>query len=167
MWLEMIWMDVRHSFRMMRKSPGFSAVAVLSLGLGIGATTAIFCVMDALMLRPLPQIRDQQDVLSGVFAYRQTTFALATRGEMRSIPGIYVSGTTSIHLASRRFWEEPCYRVTINLARHWFASSVTLHLVQGNTDIGEDNRLGSRTEPNLRICTSNRTEARDWASWCW
>jgi predicted permease len=46
--------DVRHAFRMMRRTPGFTAVIILSLGLGIGANTAIFSLINTLMLRPLP-----------------------------------------------------------------------------------------------------------------
>jgi predicted permease len=46
--------DVRYAVRWLRRSPGFAAVAILSLGLGIGFTTAIFAVVDALLLRPLP-----------------------------------------------------------------------------------------------------------------
>lgn len=49
-----LWHDVRYSWRKLLKRPGFSAVVILTLALGIGATTAIFTVMNAVVLRPLP-----------------------------------------------------------------------------------------------------------------
>src|SRR5262245_49702517 len=58
-----IWQDLRYGARMLLKSPGFTAVTALSLALGIGASTAIFSLLDAVALKTLPVRKPEELVL--------------------------------------------------------------------------------------------------------
>jgi putative ABC transport system permease protein len=79
--LEQLSNDVQYAFRTMRHSPGFTAIAVLSLALGIGANTAIFNLIDALMLRSLPVRNPQELVL-----LRMQSAGARSAGESFSYP---------------------------------------------------------------------------------
>jgi predicted permease len=117
-WLDTLFADVRYALRGLIATPGFTAVAVLSLALGIGANSAIFTLANALVFKTLPvrdpeqlvalkmsgpggdeftnplweQIRDTPDLLAGSFAYGTSDFNLSDGGEQRSVPGAWVSG---------------------------------------------------------------------------
>jgi putative ABC transport system permease protein len=116
--LDAIVQDLRYALRGLRRSPGFASTAILSLALGIGANTAIFSLIDVLVLKSLPvrhpeellqvmmgkdtyagysnptfeHLRDRQDVFSGIFAYGRWGFNLASGGEARTVSGVYVAG---------------------------------------------------------------------------
>lgn len=76
-WLETLLQDLRYALRMLRNSPGFTTVAVLTLALGIGATTAIFSAVDPILFEPLPYPHSERIMMVwGIFqgARSQVTF---------------------------------------------------------------------------------------------
>src|SRR5438132_8501840 len=87
--VETCWQDLRFATRMLRKSPGFTAVVVLTLALGIGANTAIFTLLHASLWRPLP-VKDPQEIFhlmrtssggdfAGEFSYSYPLFQQLSR----------------------------------------------------------------------------------------
>jgi len=118
-WLEILWKDIRYGLRGMRHNLGFTAVAVVTLGLGIGATTTMFSFIDAFFLRPLPveepyrlvsvygnphpdagfcypeyaYISDHTTVFTGLAAHYSTApLNVVSDGDSREAHGAVVSG---------------------------------------------------------------------------
>ena len=109
--------DIRNALRTLMATPIVTVVAILSLGLGIGANTAIFSILDTLMLRALPvkapdrlavlgmgrdrdswtypiweQVRGRADLFDGVFAYSSGRFNLSSAGQTDYVDGFWGSG---------------------------------------------------------------------------
>jgi predicted permease len=69
---EVLWQDIRFGFRMLRRSPGFSLLAILCLTLGIGATTAVFSWIEGILLRPFPLVAHQERMMAVTATDRAT-----------------------------------------------------------------------------------------------
>ena len=82
-WLEDVLNDVRYTARSLRRTPGFTAIAVLTLALGIGANTAIFSVVNTVLLRPLPYDDADRMVRVVATAPAQTLDGVPRRGFVR------------------------------------------------------------------------------------
>ncbi len=119
--METILQDIRYGFRQLRKHPGFAALAIISMALGIGANTSIFSLIDTVLLRPLAvheparltevygtlhdgaditiqsylnykDYRDRNTVFSGLCAYRVVVSSLSHNGVNQRVWGYVVSG---------------------------------------------------------------------------
>jgi predicted permease len=141
-WIEELTRDLHYSVRMIRKNPGLAAVVVSSLALAIGANTAIFSLVDAVLLKPLPVRNPNELVLLG-WAARRPTPAHSVSGSMRIDPDTGERTCTSFSsIAFQRMRDQnqslaelfafaPIYS-NLNLSVDGRADVATGQLVSGN-----------------------------------
>jgi putative ABC transport system permease protein len=143
--VETLIQDVRYGLRMLRKSPGFTAVAVITLALGIGATTAIFSVVYGVLLRPLGYNRpdrlvklNEVNAQGGEMHFADPNFE-DVRAQARSLQGLseYNSGTESVSGGA-----EPG-RVTVAAVSRDFFPVLRVQPVLGRGFSSQDQRYGA------------------------
>jgi putative ABC transport system permease protein len=145
-WIETLWQDVHYGFRVLRKNPGFTAVVVFTLALGIGATTAIFTVVNAVLLRPLPYPHPEelvyvQEILGqfGVQAFVWNTEYAAWRERSQTLNPVAAYMNTWFNLTGGADPE----RVVSGLATSSFFNLLGARPIVGRLFLPEEERPGS------------------------
>jgi predicted permease len=147
----MLWQDVWYGFRMLRKNPGFTFVAVLTLALGIGANTAIFTLMEALLLKSLP-VQDPQRLAFAFVRYpssdRNASFSYPLyqqwRDENRSFSGLFTStGISRYRMMVEGTESVGPERVGTEKVSGNFFDVLGVPAVLGRTLTPDDDRLGN------------------------
>jgi predicted permease len=104
---ETVWRDVRYGLRVLRKSPGFTAIVVVTLALGIGANTAVFSLLDAVALKTLPVRKPEELVLFNWLSGPQR-MARSVLGDIRQDPASGLTTSTSFsNLTFERWRDDP------------------------------------------------------------
>ncbi len=83
--MQTIWRDLRFAVRVLLRQPGFAVVAVLTLALGIGANSAIFSVVNAVLLRPLPFHEAEKLITSSIYTGNPKTVRTICRTSWQSL----------------------------------------------------------------------------------
>ena len=136
--------DLRYGARMLRKSPGFTIVAVLTLALGIGANTAIFSVVNGVLLRPLP-FRDPSRLVliaeKSSFPIISTSYEnyLDWRDQSHSFESMEATRAGSITLTGAG---EP-ERLNVRMATAGLFSMLGINAQMGRIFLAEEDRAGS------------------------
>ncbi|HLJ41133.1 MAG TPA: ABC transporter permease, partial [Candidatus Acidoferrales bacterium] len=145
--LDTLLQDIRYAARMLRKSPGFTAVAVLTLALGIGANTAIFSLMDTVMFRLLPVQRPGELVQVGMMTHGfgrspRTIYTNPLWESLRArqdiFAGIFAWGNTQFNLASSGVVEDAR---GIYVSGSYFPT-LGVHPAQGRLIAPDDDKRG-------------------------
>jgi predicted permease len=157
LWIEHLLQDARYALRTLRKSPGYTTAAVLALMLGIGATTAVFSVVNALLLKPFSVSDPDHFVVLRVtggeccgasqakYAYWRTL-----KDVLQNVSAFYATVVTNTTTTGTETW--PALEVTAEVFRCF-----GMHILQGRDFLPDEDRPGG---PDVAVISETLRQAR-------
>ena len=137
-WLESAWQDVLYALRMFRRAPAFTATLVLVLGIGIGATTAVFTLVDGLILRPLPVQSPDRLVYFSSPSFSYPIFSEVRARSTDVIESVAAWSVEDMHVA----WGQELEPADVLTASGGFHATLGVAAAMGRTFSEDDDQIG-------------------------
>jgi predicted permease len=155
-WVESAWQDVAYALRMLRRAPAFTATLVLVLGLGIGATTAVFTLVDALILRDLP-VRSPDRLVY----FARPSFSYPIFNEVRArgtevLESVAAWSVEDMHVA----WGQELEPAEVLTASGGFFATLGVTAAAGRTFSEEDDRIGGGPQGRVAVISDAAWQRR-------
>src|SRR4029450_13482497 len=155
-WLESAWQDVLYALRMFRRAPAFTTTLVLVLGLGIGATTAVFTLVDGLILRALPVQSPDRLVYFSSPSFSYPIFQEVRARSTDVIQSVAAWSVEDMHVA----WRQELEPAAVLTASGGFYATVGVTAAIGRTFSEEDDQIGGGPHGRVAVISDRAWRRR-------
>ena len=155
-WVESAWQDVAYSLRMVRRAPAFTATLVLVLGLGIGATTAVFTLVDGLILRDLPVRSPDRLVYFGRPSFSYPIFTEVRARSTEVLESVAAWSVEDMHIA----WGQELEPAEVLTASGGFYATLGVTAAAGRTFSEEDDQIGGGPHGRVAVISDAAWQRR-------
>jgi predicted permease len=155
-WLDSVWQDATYALRMLRRAPAFTGAFVLVMALGVGATTAVFALVDGLVLRDLPVSRPDRLVYFSTPSFSYPIFTSVQARGAEVLESLAAWSVEDEYVA----WAQQLEPSDVLTASGGFYDTLGVRAVVGRTFSGADDRIGGGPEGRVAVISYSAWQRR-------